>query len=401
MALLCPAPDETLGLVRGLMFTVDCNVQGLSQSAYGTLAQPGSAINAGLFGLLTLYVAFIGYRLLLGRTPLRVGEMTISALKIGVVVVLATNWTLYQTLIYDTLFKGPEQLAGALMGVMQPEGSVFRGNPFDGLQIAFDQLLLSASSFSGKAGPQSATFQGGPGFAAFGLHGSAYLMMLTTLGLVLASKIVLALILGLAPLFAVFLLFEPTRGLFEGWLKAAIGFALAPLLAILSLAVELTMLEPTLIRLAEMRSNSEFDLAPPTTAMILAVVFAAVLVGAGVVVAVIAAGLRLPRLAAVTPAGAEGRVPMLDAGRNAAPATDAPARAAAVAAAAAALDRRDARRLGPAPAMSPAERRITLASDRIPTAAAAANEGGVQPLGSTFRRSAGPSRTAVAARRDR
>ena len=138
MALLCPAPDETLGLVRGLMFTVDCNVQGLAQGAYGTLAQPGSAINTALFGLLTLYVAFIGYRMLLGRSPLRVGELTISALKIGVVVVLATNWGVYQTLIYDTLFKGPEQIAGALMGVMQPEGSVFKGNPFDGLQPAFE-----------------------------------------------------------------------------------------------------------------------------------------------------------------------------------------------------------------------------------------------------------------------
>ncbi|MEO6339432.1 MAG: type IV secretion system protein [Caulobacteraceae bacterium] len=399
MALLCPAPDEAFGLVRGLMFTVDCNVQGLAQGAYGTLAQPGSAINTALFGLLTLYVAFIGYRMLLGRSPLRVGELTISALKIGVVVVLATNWGVYQTLIYDTLFKGPEQVASALMGVMQPNGSVFKGNPFDGLQVAFDQLLLSASSFAGKAGPQSATLQGGPGFAAFALHGSAYLMLLTTLGTVLASKIALALILGLAPLFVVFLLFAPTRGIFEGWLKAAIGFALAPLLAILSLAVQLSMLEPTLIRLAEMRADSEFDLAPPSTAMILIVVFATVLIGVGVTVAVIAAGLRLPKLSVIAPTGAEGQVPMFDAARGAAPATDAPARVAAVAAAAAAMERRDTRRLG-APALSASERRITLASERA-APAAIGNEGGVQPLGSTFRRTAGPRRSAVAARRDR
>jgi len=224
------------------------------------------------------------------------------------------------------------------------------------------------------------------------------LMLITTLGTVLASKIVLALILGLAPLFAVFLMFEPTRGIFEGWLKVGIGFALAPLLAILSLAIELSMLEPSLIKLAEMRADSQFDLAPPSTVMMLAMVFAAVLIGVGVAVAVIAAGLRLPRLAAVTPTAGEGRISMLETNRTTAPATDAPARAAAVAAAAAALDRRDARRLG-APALSSSERRITLAAERATPAAA--NEGGVQPLGSTFRRTAGPSRTAVAARRDR
>jgi type IV secretion system protein VirB6 len=396
MALLCPAPDPALSLVRSLTFTVDCNVQGLSQSAYGLLSQPGSAVNAALFGLLTLYVAFIGYRLLLGRTPLRVGDLTLSALKIGFVVVLATNWGVYQTLIYNTLFQGPAQVATSLLSTVQPEGSAFRGDPFDGLQIAFDQLSLSAGAFAGKAGPQSATMQGGPGFAAFGLNGSAYLLLLSTLGTVLASKVALSLILGLAPLFAAFLLFNPTRGLFEGWLKAAIGTALVPLVTTLTLAVQLTMLEPSLIRLAQMRAEQSFDLAAPTTALVLILVFALVLLALGIAAAVIATGVKLPRLTPAPATAGEG-VSML---RHAteAPAVDAPARVAAVAAAAAALERREARRLGP-PALSSAERRITLASERPALATAA--DGAATPLGSTFRNRPAAPRTAVAARRDR
>jgi len=396
MALLCPAPDPALGLVRSLMFTVDCNVQGLSQGAYGTLAQPGSAINAALFGLLTLYVGFIGYRMLLGRAPLRVGELTISALKIGLVVVIATNWGVYQTVLYNTLFQGPAQIAASLLGSVQPNGSVFRGDPFDGLQIAFDQLSLGAAHFAGRAGPQATSLQGGPGFAAFALNGSAYLMLLATLGTVLAAKVALALILGLAPVFAAFLLFAPTRGIFEGWLKAAVGFALIPLVVTLTLAVQLTMLEPSLIRLATLRAESSYDLAPPTTAMMLVVVFALVLIGVGIAAAVIAAGLRLPTLAA-TNAGADTGVSMLNAQRADASAGEAPARAAAVAAAAAALERRDARRLGPA-ALSAPERRITLATDR-PAPASAPDRG--TPLGSSFRARPAAPRTAIAARRDR
>jgi type IV secretion system protein VirB6 len=395
MALLCPAPDPALSLVRSLTFTVDCNVQGLSQSAYGLLSQPGSVVNAALFGLLTLYVAFIGYRMLLGRSPLRVGELTISALKIGLVVVLATNWGVYQTLIYDTLFQGPAQVAASLLSAVQPDGSAFRGDPFDGLQIAFDQLSLSAASFSGKAGPQAASLQGGPGFAAFALNGSAYLLLLSTLGTVLASKVALALILGLAPLFAAFLLFNPTRGLFEGWLKAAIGTALVPLVATLTLAVQLTMLEPSLIQLATMRSENRFDLAAPTNALVLILVFALVLLALAIAAAVIAAGAKLPSLTPA-PATAGDGVSMLRPAREAPP-TDAPARVAAVAAAAAAMERRETRRLGP-PALSSAERRITLASER--TTASPAVEGGT-PLGSTFRNRPAAPRTAVAARRDR
>ena len=395
MALLCPAPDPLLGLVRGLMFTVDCNVQGLAQGAYGTLAQPGSAINAALFGLLTLYVGFIGYRMLLGRSPLRVGDLTVSALKIGLVVVIATNWGVYQTVIYNTLFQGPAQIATSLLSAVQPNGSVFRGDPFDGLQIAFDQLSLGAAHFAGRAGPQATSLQGGPGFAAFALNGSAYLMLLATLGTVLASKVALALILGLAPVFAAFLLFAPTRGIFEGWLKAAIGFALAPLVVTLTLAVQLTMLEPSLIQLATLRAERAYDLAPPTTAMMLVLVFALVLAGVAIAAAVIANGLRLPTLAPANTRADTG-VSMLQPQRTEA-AGDAPARAAAVAAAAAALERRDARRLGPA-ALSAPERRITLANDR--PAPASAPDGGT-PLGSSFRSRPAAPRTAVAARRDR
>ncbi len=39
--------------------------------------------------------------------------------------------------------------------------------------------------------------------------------------------------LALGPIFIICGLFEGTRGLFEGWLKAAVLFALTPLLAVL------------------------------------------------------------------------------------------------------------------------------------------------------------------------
>ena len=89
MAALCPTPADDLGLVRALMGTVDCNVGALTREGYGLLSRPDGVVMGVMLSLMTMYVAFIGYRMLLGRSPLQVGELTMSALKIGVGVFIA------------------------------------------------------------------------------------------------------------------------------------------------------------------------------------------------------------------------------------------------------------------------------------------------------------------------
>jgi type IV secretion system protein VirB6 len=136
-------------------------------------------------------------------------------------VALATNWALFQTLVYDTLFKAPTELGGLLL---------------DGQRAPFDPYAGCRSpSTACKRRPtlgqprRSAPppLQGGPGFAAFAVNTGGMIMLLSTLGVVLASKVVLAVLLALAPLIAGLLLFEATQGLVEGWLKAMIALAVA------------------------------------------------------------------------------------------------------------------------------------------------------------------------------
>ena len=67
MAGACPVPGPDDPLVRGLLGVVDCNVQTVVQTGYASLFQPGGAFVSVLSVLMTIYVALIGYRLLLGR----------------------------------------------------------------------------------------------------------------------------------------------------------------------------------------------------------------------------------------------------------------------------------------------------------------------------------------------
>lgn len=294
MAGFCPVPDADAGLVQGLLTSVDCNVLSMVETGYATLARPDSPVAAALTILLTLYIAVLGFRLMIGRAPLRIGDLTLTFLKIGVVLALATNWPTYQQLVFDTLFRGPEQLAASMMEAIQPAGSIFRRNPFDGLQIAYDELQRSAAFFAQRvAGPVS-PLQGGNAFGALALNVSAFTMLMTTLGAVLTAKVVLGMLLALGPVFVAFLLFDATRGLFEGWLRASVAFAFAPLLAVLGLVGQLTLIEPQLIQLAELRTQGVVDLAPAVAIFVLSLVFAAVAVAGALAVGIIAVGFKLP-----------------------------------------------------------------------------------------------------------
>jgi type IV secretion system protein VirB6 len=391
MAQSCPAAASGLGMVQSLLGSVDCNVQTLAQAGYGALASPGSPVAQALTILLTLYIAFMGLRLMLGLEPLRVGELTMSVLKIGVIVALATNWPTYQQLVFDVLLKAPEQLGASILKALQPPSGSLAASPFAGLQAAYDELQRSALFYSGKSIPQASPMLGGAGFAAMSLTLSGMLLLLNTLGALLAAKIVLALLLAVGPVFVVFLLFDATRGLFEGWVRAALAVAFVPLLAIMGLVVQLIMLEPQLIRLADLRSQNLADAALPSGIFLLSLIFTGVTAALIVAVAVIAFGFRLPVRRGQAAAAAAAFAPQTAAAATAsasAPQTTAagrPGRAAQIAMAAAALDRRDARAA------------LTLA----PAAGPRTEWAQTPALASSRRRLAQPRRAASNQRRDR
>jgi len=128
--------------------------------------------------------------------------------------------------------------------------------------------------------------------------------------------------------------------------------------------------------------------------MVITLVFAAVLVLASIAIAVTCAGIRLPRLA---PGEAQSDSASVGgAARYAASEVEPRSRATAIAAAAAALDRRDTATTSASP-MGP--RMLTVVSDRTATASASAGQAAA-PLGTTYRRNPATRRTASGARRD-
>jgi type IV secretion system protein VirB6 len=328
----CGTPRSDLGLVRGLLDTVDCNVREGVQGGYNAFFGPGSALGSVITLLLTIYVALLGFRLLTGRTDLRVGDLPVIAIKLGAVILLTTSWASYQSLVFALLFDGPAELADRLLGALPMPQATGPQDIFARLQYSFDQLAQSASALAalndasaqvpGVAGtavnagnvvaqaasstdpaslqaaapavPIRTALQGGPAFGVTALWLSAITLLISTLGLLILAKLMLGLLLAIGPLFVGLLLFESTKGFFEGWLRTALGFALVPLATVVFMAGLLAALEPSLQALALARAENRYAVEPILTVLVIVLTFTAVFGSIVGLCTRLVAGFRLP-----------------------------------------------------------------------------------------------------------
>jgi type IV secretion system protein VirB6 len=138
---------------------------------------------------------------------------------------------------------------------------------------------------------------------------SAVVMLLSTVGLILAAKIVLGFLLAVGPIFIGLFLFDATRGFFDGWLRTTAAFALTPLAACVFGAALVLVLEPFLVVVAAQAAEGEFDMGSIVTVTLIIAVFGIVMSLVLRMATGIASGYVTPqgrRFADLGRAGAEG-----------------------------------------------------------------------------------------------
>lgn len=281
---LC-GPAPTTGMVASLLANTDCQASGLVERGYAALSSPGAATAAMLTSLMVIAVALYGYRLLLGR-GLQLGEVVRLAVRLGVVLLLAASWSSFQALAYDAVAREPSRVASQLVVAIDSPA------PLDGVQTALDRIEQGNVGWRTRAGIASPLVGGAP-TAAMALNVSSFLLTLSTLGLLVVSRILLALLLSITPVIAGFLLFDATRGLLEGWLRAMATAAIIPLFVLVLSAIELSILQPLLDQMLGRQARGLFDLNDVTPVALVVIVFSLAIVGSIRAAATITRGLRL------------------------------------------------------------------------------------------------------------
>lgn len=336
MIAACTPAAGPPSLARDLLASVDCFIAARVETGYAQLLAPGGGLATALTIGLTLYVAVYGYRLVLGRTTLSLSDLVPRFVAIGLMLALVTNWPTYQRVVFNMVFDGPQAIAGL---VLPRSGNSSADNVVASVQTLFDAMTdyagkawsqrqaaapaatgatldptvtdppvaaaapASAPKPEGAGSPPAANpslnpLALGPGqFVAIALWASALLMLASSIGLLLVVRIILAVLLMFGPVFIALALFAPTRGLFEGWLRATVRFALVPLV-VLPLTAVLVAILPRFVAALPPLPVIAFRDSPALAILMITGVGAVVLSQALPLCGIIADAFRLPRVAA-------------------------------------------------------------------------------------------------------
>ncbi len=289
----CAAINPAAGSAETMVNTVDCYIQSNVQAGYANLLGPGSLFSYALTIALTLYVALVGYRLIFGRSTLSMGEMMPRMVMIGAVLALTSNWSTYQVLVYDVLTDGPQEIVSAINPAAGKTSSVtervdmlsgrmvdladawteFDARPEQAMPVGLtpepEALPATATSITAFVAPKDSL---GPNMLLL----SALLLVLASAGVLVVAKIILGLLLMLGPIFAVLGLFAATRGLTLGWGRAAVLMALVPVMATMTSAGAVALLEPILTEMYVSAGQGIFSLRSALTIMVVVLVMVAV-----------------------------------------------------------------------------------------------------------------------------
>jgi len=280
MTLLCPPPDANAGVAVRMSDFMACEARALGENGFQAFA--GGPVGVSLLsGLLTLFIGFIGYRLILGETP-SVRDGVSWMVRVGFVLALVTSWPAFQTLAFRVAVDGPGEVAGIIL----PASGLPADDLSSRVQRAYDTLRLGSSfqatnsqqeqgqspQASNVAMSQAALYQ-------TALPQTASLFVLSTSGVLGAFHIAIGFLLAIAPLPLMALLFDGTMGIFIGWIRALAGSALASLGAIVVTAAHLLAVESELAHLQSMRlGGAERMLDPQALTTIVFIFSLAILV---------------------------------------------------------------------------------------------------------------------------
>ncbi len=259
---------------------VDCVSNEMAAAAFGRLFGAGGAMAPVLILVLTLYIAFLGFSLLSGRSSLSVSALTPRMLTIGFVLTFATSWIAYQSVVWNLAIGGPDWIAGVLMGAKGSATQIFG----DRIDIVFNAIAEASQAASGQAGDAAqgaadgaaqagaAGAAAGTGIKAAAAAGGkglfspdsvmwmgALMLLLGTVGVLLTARIALGVLVALGPIFVVLGLFGGTRGLTAGWLRGVVLTALTPLFVVLGGGITLELLVPIVSSLVQGAQLGEID----------------------------------------------------------------------------------------------------------------------------------------------
>lgn len=189
-----------------------------------TTAKVASILEPAVVTFATVYVMVWGYLQMTGRIEEPFTNGLKRLITLAVVLGVALNLWLYNSVIVDTFYRAPSQFVAALAGAADPVTTI-------------DAIWNSGGAVANRlASNGSLVGSSAVGFWLAGLTIWVFtgLLCVYTMFLIALSSIASSILLALGPLFFTGLLFDATRRMFESWIAQLTNYALISVLTVLA-----------------------------------------------------------------------------------------------------------------------------------------------------------------------
>lgn len=224
--------DGKPGILTNITNTIKAVVGDASEKlfkAFTGSSKYQSAVGAAMALMIIIY----GISFMIGVVQPSYGQILIRLLKMGVIFTLISpaGWSFFSDIVVKFFNDGTDELIRGVISIGTGTTIPAGGSPFlqlDGLAkwVLSPDMIIALLSLTFASGPYGLAVGGLMAFAV----GGVLKLLLEALKIYGVAFVMRALLLGTAPIFLVFLLFERTKGLFTGWLNSLINLSIQPIL---------------------------------------------------------------------------------------------------------------------------------------------------------------------------
>jgi type IV secretory pathway VirB6-like protein len=225
--------DEKVGKITQISNYIKETVGNASQNLFeGIIGNDGyqNTVNAAAILMVVIY----GVGFTIGVIQATFSQAFIRLIRLGIVYTVVSpdiGWAFFNSYVVAFFNQGTDDLIGGVIEIGTGLNYTTGDSPFLAfdhiaeLMLSPDMIIAILGSFT-NGGPYSLISGGILGFALMGV----LKLLVQCLRIYAVSFVLRSLLLGLAPIFIVFLLFDKTRMLFMSWVNALVNQSLTPIL---------------------------------------------------------------------------------------------------------------------------------------------------------------------------
>lgn len=191
-----------------------------------TVIVVSKAIAPTITSLLIIYIVIWGWSMARGMIQEPITDGITRIVTLAIIANLALNVGLYNTYISDWLWKTPEAMANIVSAKQPGKGGMYFLDELSFRLTVYGNILFDAAE-KNKTGPFPHLL-----YLGLGILMRIFDALLTgyAAALIILAKFMLAVLLGIGPIFVALLIFQSTRRFFESWLAQCLNYVFVVIL---------------------------------------------------------------------------------------------------------------------------------------------------------------------------